>query len=364
MRAPGRPGPAHIATRAATDDKFSEIDAFWERPFDVCPDDEPRQMRELVRYATLAANTHNAQPWTFAIAEGEIRIFPDYTRRCPAADPDDRELWLSLGCALEHLCVAALRVGYAPTADYLPSDEPEECLRVRFARTEPDGGSPMFVAIAKRHMNRRPYDGRPIPAPDLAALEQAVSEEGVRVRILTDEVDVGRVVELVTAGLAWRRQNKAFLEELRSWIRFSAALTVEKRDGLTTRASGKPFMPDAVGRFLVRARVALGLEDKEVAAGIRSSSALLFLFTDGNDRVTWVRAGRCLARVELTATDRGIRCAHLDNNWQWHVMKAATQQELNLGSAFPQVALRLGYAESLPHSPRRPLEAVLRRAER
>ena len=73
-------------------------------------------------------------------------------------------------------------------------------------------------------------------------------------------------------------------------------------------------------------------------------------------------AGRSLARVKLTATDRDILCSHLDNNWQWDVMKAATQQELKLGSAHPQVALRLGYAETLPHAPRRPLEAVLRRS--
>jgi hypothetical protein len=345
-------------------DPFAEIDAFWEKPFDVCPDDSFRQMRELVRYATLAPSAHNSQPWSFDIGDREIRIFPDLSRRRPVADPGDRELWLSLGCALEHLCLAALRVGYAPAVDYFPGDEPEECVRVRFARTEADGGSPMFVAIAKRQMNRRPYDGRPIPAQDLAALEQAVSEEGVRVRILTDQFDFERVVELITAGFDWRRRNKAFQAELRSWIRFSAALTAAKRDGITMRASGKPFMSDRLGRFVVRVRAALGLDAKEIAAGIRSSSALLFLFTDENDRVTWVRAGRCLARIKLTATDRDIRCAHLDNNWQWEVMMAATQQELNLGSAYPQVALRLGYAETLPHAPRRPLEAVLRRAKR
>jgi hypothetical protein len=345
-------------------DLFAEIDAFWEKPFDVCPHDAPRQMRELVRYATLAPNAHNSQPWSFGIGESTIRIFPDYSRRCPVADPGDRDLWLSLGCALEHLCLAALRVGYAPAVDYFPDDEAEPCLRVRFRRTEPDGGSPMFTAIAKRQMNRRPYDGRPIPARDLAALEQAVSEEGVGVRILTDPVEFERVIDLVTAGFEWRRKNKDFLKELRSWIRFSAAATVEKRDGLTMRAAGKPFVPDRLGPLVVRVRAMLGLDAKEVAAGIRSSSAILFLYTDENDRITWVRAGRCLARIKLTATDRDIRCSHLDNNWQWEVMKSATQQELGLGSGHPQVALRLGYAETLPHAPRRPLEAVLRKAKR
>ena len=34
------------------------------------------QMRELVRYATLAANGHNTQPWKFAIKEDAIEIHP------------------------------------------------------------------------------------------------------------------------------------------------------------------------------------------------------------------------------------------------------------------------------------------------
>ena len=45
---------------------------------------------ELVRYATLAANSHNTQPWTFSIAERRMRIAPDFARRCPAVDPDDQ----------------------------------------------------------------------------------------------------------------------------------------------------------------------------------------------------------------------------------------------------------------------------------
>ena len=54
--------------------------------------------RELIRLATLAASSHNTQPWRFQIEEGCIRIFPDYDRRCPVVDPDDAHLFKSLGC--------------------------------------------------------------------------------------------------------------------------------------------------------------------------------------------------------------------------------------------------------------------------
>jgi len=61
------------------------------RPLDKQPP-IPAQMRELVRYATLAASGHNTQPWKFAISENAIEIYPDVVRHLPAVDPNDREL--------------------------------------------------------------------------------------------------------------------------------------------------------------------------------------------------------------------------------------------------------------------------------
>jgi hypothetical protein len=64
--------------------------------------------RELVRCATLAPSSHNTQCWKFAIgANGRlITLLPDLARRCPAVDPDDHHLFVSLGCAAENLVQA------------------------------------------------------------------------------------------------------------------------------------------------------------------------------------------------------------------------------------------------------------------
>jgi hypothetical protein len=62
--------------------------------------------RELVHYATLAASSHNTQPWRFEIGSDNIALLPDFTRRCAAVDPDDHHLFASLGCAAENLLIA------------------------------------------------------------------------------------------------------------------------------------------------------------------------------------------------------------------------------------------------------------------
>ena len=43
-------------------------------------------MAELVRYATLAANSHNTQPWRFAATENAVTILPDFARRTPVVE--------------------------------------------------------------------------------------------------------------------------------------------------------------------------------------------------------------------------------------------------------------------------------------
>ncbi|MDP1901317.1 MAG: Tat pathway signal protein, partial [Rubrivivax sp.] len=54
---------------------------------------------ELVRYATLAPSSHNTQCWKFAVDGKAITLLPDMSRRCPAVDPDDHHVFVSLGCA-------------------------------------------------------------------------------------------------------------------------------------------------------------------------------------------------------------------------------------------------------------------------
>lgn len=71
----------------------------------------PPDHLNLVRHATLAASSHNTQPWKFRREHSAITILPDWSRRCPVVDPDDHHLYASLGCAAENLLLAAQATG-------------------------------------------------------------------------------------------------------------------------------------------------------------------------------------------------------------------------------------------------------------
>ena len=57
------------------------------------------ESKNMLRFATLAANGHNTQPWCFGLRESGVSIGPDFSRPTPAVDPDDHRLFVSLVCA-------------------------------------------------------------------------------------------------------------------------------------------------------------------------------------------------------------------------------------------------------------------------
>jgi hypothetical protein len=174
---------------------------------------EPGKL-ELVRFATLAANSHNTQPWKFSIKDGSISISPDYARRCPIVDPDDHHLFVSLGCATENLIHAAAATGLKSNPDF-----ENDVVTVMFEKAQPIA-SQLFEAIPRRQSTRAVFDGKPVSSDDLRLLEQAGIDDGVAVLIITDRARMAKVTEYVVRGNANQMQDKAFMKELKAWLRF------------------------------------------------------------------------------------------------------------------------------------------------
>jgi hypothetical protein len=104
--------------------------------------------QELVRCATLAPSSHNTQCWKFAL-EGNgrsIAILPDLARRCPAVDPDDHHLFVSLGCAAENLIQAALARGLTGDVRFDPASD---AVRVALEPTRAQSSSLFMVFVGQ-----------------------------------------------------------------------------------------------------------------------------------------------------------------------------------------------------------------------
>ncbi len=312
------------------------------------------QMRELVRYATLAANGHNTQPWKFAIEGNAIEIYPDYTRRLSVVDPNDRELWISLGCALENLIITARTMGYEPEVTY---PDTADFIHVRLT-SDTLQHSPLFDAMPLRQNTRSEYDGQPIKRDELDQLQALPAEPGVVLHFITNQIDLETVLEYVNQGNLSQYADKAFLDELIHWLRFNKKEALALLDGLYSRCSGNPEVPRWLGQMFVASIKPQEQADTD-ARKLRSSSGAVLVTSASDDKSAWVRTGQVYERLALKLTSLNIKSAFLNQPIEIADVRGQFQSAIGIGNALPQLLVRFGCADPMPRSLRRSVEQVL-----
>ncbi|MCU0487606.1 MAG: twin-arginine translocation signal domain-containing protein [Anaerolineales bacterium] len=312
------------------------------------------QMEEIVRYATLAPNGHNTQPWKFAIKEQAIEIHPDITRRLPGVDPKDRELWISLGCALENMMLAARASGLNPEVTY---PETAEVIRIRLT-TDISQVDPLFDAIPQRQNTRSEYNGQPIPKADFDRLQSLELEPGISLRFSNTPGELETIVEYVNQGNLIQYADMVFVDELIAWLRFNKKEASASRDGLYSGCSGNPEVPRWLGKMFVAGTKPQQQADID-AKKLRSSAGAFVIASETDDKTGWVRTGQAYERLALQMTSLNIKSAFLNQPIEVTTLRSQFQRAIGLGNAWPQLLVRFGYAETLPHSLRRPVDQVL-----
>ena len=305
----------------------------------------------LIEQAVKAPSGHNTQPWIFRISETEIDICPDYSRALPVVDPDNRELFVSLGCAAENLCIAASHKGYSPTVTV--AEDGTICIRLdRHADVTP---SPLFAQIALRQTNRRVYDGRTIPAANIDRLRAVEVAPSVSVHFYergTSAFDA--IAELIYRGNSLQMQDDAFKAELRSWMRYNKKHRDAQHDGLSYDVFGAPNLP----RFISENVIAGALNERSQNRGdrkkIASASHLILLTTHDNTQEQWVALGRTLERLLLTSTAIGLAHAYLNPPNELPKLAHELADTLDLPNEHPTILLRTGYTQRTPYSMRIP----------
>jgi hypothetical protein len=311
--------------------------------------------QELVRCATLAPSSHNTQCWKFAVEDTLITILPDGSRRCPAVDPDDHHIFVSLGCAAENLIQAALAHGFKAEAVF---DVAADAIRVTLAPT-PAQTNTLFEAIASRQSTRGDYDGKPIVNKELALLEHTGTSAGVRMLLLTERPAMERVLEHVLQANTAQMADPAFVRELRAWIRFNGAAAVRARDGLFSLSSGSPAIPTWLGNLAFGLFFTPKGENDKYARQLRSSAGIAVFVGESADKAHWVEVGRCYERFALQATALGIRNALLNQPLEVISARPPFAAAIGLAGQRPDLVVRFGRGPRLPSSLRRPVQAVL-----
>ncbi len=308
-----------------------------------------------VELALRAPSIHNSQPWLWRIGDDTVQLYADPGRRLPRTDPDMREMIVSCGAALHHLRVAAAALGWATVVHRLPNPAVADHLAAVEFRSSPP--TPDMVrlsrAITQRCTDRRRYTSWEVPAAQVEALVTSAGEHGVLVRDVTGDADRVRLVRELRQSAAEHDADADYRAELSQWSGHHAA-----PDGVPARSAVATTDP-AARRF-----VNPGLA-QAVVRDIAEADHMLVLYTAGDDRISWLRAGEATSAVLLTATAHGLATCPITEPLEVAAVRDELRTDILGDSGFPQMIIRTGWAatssEALDPTPRRPFDDVVTR---
>ncbi|MBR0556086.1 nitroreductase family protein [Ciceribacter sp. L1K23] len=346
-------GTAVLASRESQ--RYSDYAAALRAPLDGSG------MAGFIRYACLAANGHNTQPWLFSIKGNTIDIVPDVERRTPVVDPDDHHLYVSLGCALENLLLAIENRGLSTTVNLLDQGAGgvSVVLEDTSAAIDPLDQA-LFAAIPFRQSTRSVYSGAAVSTERLATLGRASRINGVSLSLLTDRARIDLVRDLVIEGNNRQMDDPAFVRELLHWLRFSPSHAMSAGDGLYSATTGNPSLPEWLGPLAFRLAFTKSGEADKYARQMDSSAGVAVLAAEQADPAGWISVGRSCQRFCLAATALGLKTAFVNQPLEVAELRLALAEMARLRGLRPDVVLRFGYADVLPFSPRRPVADVIR----
>jgi hypothetical protein len=189
-------------------------------------------------------------------------------------------------------------------------------------------------------------------------MENAIAKPGVRARFLTARRDLDRLRDFVVQGNTAQCHDAAFVNELRSWVRFNQTQAAETRDGLYAGASGNPALPRWLGRAIFPYVFTAVAENPKYQAQIDGSAGALIFYAEADAPAGWFNVGRACQRFMLETTARDIRSSFV--NQPVEVAGVRSQFSAWLGDGLrPALIVRFGHGNTMPYSLRRPATAVL-----
>jgi hypothetical protein len=316
------------------------------------------KLKFLLRYAVLAPSGPNNQPWKLAIDGNEVAVMVDFERILPDVEPTNRTTYMSMGCLLTNLLLAAehFKMGYE--VELFPDGvEAETIAVVKFgggAAASPKFPPNLFDEITERHTNRGAYDDRPIEAEKIEEMKKAVGNGGFRLDVITDPEGRAQMAEVLGESHRIQLGNKAFRKDLARWIR---ANNEDAWDGLPGYAFGYSDFESYFGKFIFGAFDTSSSRARKEMALMKASPAVGILSTDAEDKRIWVESGMRFEKLFLTATKLGVR---FDLFSQPVAINGLRQKMTEiLGVEYPQILIRMGYAPPVKHTPRRTADMVL-----
>ena len=311
---------------------------------------------QIASYASKAPSGHNTQPWKFHITDSTITVLPNLDVALPVVDRNNRELFISLGCAVENLCIAASYFGY--TTHIIECSI--EAIILELTKNALTIEDSLFHQIEKRQTYRNIYNGNKISDGILQQLQSIPKENGIQFYFTEINTPFANTItQYIMKGNEIQMADIAFKNELLSWMRFNKKQVEATHNGLSYLVFGNPPLPRILARPIVSLFLKPNAQNKSDRKKIDSSSHFVVCATQRDTIEEWINLGRTLQRFLLKVTEIGISYAFLNQPCEVAALAFDLREKLPVNKEHPTLIMRIGYAKQIPYSPRKKIETLL-----
>jgi nitroreductase/molybdopterin/thiamine biosynthesis adenylyltransferase len=284
------------------------------------------EVRKYVEAAVQAPSDGNRQPWRFVYRHREqtLGVLHDPSRTGGPNDEFGRQMALiAIGAAIENVVIAAGSRGEAVAVDILPAaQDPMLVADLRFSPRK--GGAsddPLVEQISQRATNRLPGTRTNLSPVHGQVLASAARDSGAKLQMCTQRDTLDELGKILGEAERIRLLSPALHAELMQTLHWTPTEAEQARDGMALETYAANPAEAATLRLIRTPQVVKHIRDVKGGSGLAvglsqllSTSAAVGLLTiTGSDKGTFVRGGRAMQQVWLTATALGL-AAHPINH--------------------------------------------------
>lgn len=269
------------------------------------------KIKFLLRYAVLAPSTHNIQPWLYRVRNNTCELLFNPELKLKYADQKGRDLYISLGCTLENLILAARYYGLKENIAYEANDNDDNRVATILFEEMNEGPDERYQNLLEtmlaRVNTRGPFIDKKVSPELISKLEDLsdtdYSSLGIQINFIEDKEKIKKMAELTAKGMKLAHGNKAFRREMSHWIVNNYTRRKEGMIGYSMNMPGPiSFFISSVIKYFNMGSIMGKLNLMSV-----SSAPLLCLVTaPKNEAETWIKIGRLAERTILELNDKGL----------------------------------------------------------
>ena len=316
---------------------------------------EAEKIKFLLNFAVLAPSSHNSQPWRFEISGNEIKIFLEPSRRLVESDKNDRQSYISIGCAIKNVSIAAEYYDFSCDVKYL-SNSTIQIIFSKNSAAHSSNKNHLIFSIPKRVTNRNRYENA-LPSELFLQEIKNYSTDDLRVYIITDQDQKKRLADIALAASIAAMDDKNFRRELSQYVKSN---TTSSPVGMPCFGMDIPTPVSFIAPTMIKYLNMNKLSHKKDEALLKNHTPVFVVVaTQKDDKINWIKTGQIYERIALLAVREGLLTAMWAAPIQIGEYHKDFQKVLNTEFR-PQAFFRLGYAsKKMSHSPRLPARNVI-----